>query len=110
MFGSIIDGSMSAKAAVIRLLTEIAKVQAMKAIFHIPGIGVIAKGIGGLLSFDGGGYTGNAPRSGGFDGKGGFLALMHPRETVTDHTKGVGQSGGVLEVRLSPDLEARILK
>lgn len=43
-------------------------------------------------SFDGGGYTGNGPRSGGLDGKGGFMALMHPQETVTDHTK--GQSTG----------------
>lgn len=39
-------------------------------------------------SFDGGGYTGNGPRSGGLDGKGGFWAIMHPKETVIDHTKG----------------------
>ncbi len=38
-------------------------------------------------SFDGGGYTGNGSRSGGLDGKGGFWAMMHPRETVIDHTK-----------------------
>jgi lambda family phage tail tape measure protein len=38
-------------------------------------------------SFAGGGYTGNGPRSGGLDGQGGFLAVMHPRETVIDHTK-----------------------
>jgi len=38
-------------------------------------------------SFDGGGYTGNGARSGGLDGKGGFMAIMHPQETVTDHTK-----------------------
>lgn len=45
------------------------------------------------LSFDGGGYTGNGPRSGGLDGKGGFLAMMHPQETVIDHTKQRGGSG-----------------
>jgi tape measure domain-containing protein len=45
------------------------------------------------LSFDGGGYTGNGPRSGGLDGKGGFLAMMHPQETVIDHTKQRGNSG-----------------
>jgi len=45
------------------------------------------------LSFDGGGYTGNGPRSGGLDGKGGFLAMMHPQETVIDHTKSSGKSG-----------------
>lgn len=38
-------------------------------------------------SFDGGGYTGNGSRSGGLDGKGGFWAMMHPQETVIDHTK-----------------------
>lgn len=37
-----------------------------------------------LMSFDGGGYTGSGPRSGGLDGKGGFLAVMHPRENVED--------------------------
>ena len=38
-------------------------------------------------SFDGGGYTGNGSRSGGVDGKGGFYAILHPKETVIDHTK-----------------------
>jgi hypothetical protein len=37
------------------------------------------------LGFEGGGYTGNAPRAGGLDGKGGFPAILHPGETVTDH-------------------------
>jgi hypothetical protein len=39
------------------------------------------------LSFAGGGFTGNGPRSGGLDGQGGFLSLLHPQETVIDHTK-----------------------
>lgn len=43
-----------------------------------------------ISSFDGGGYTGNGSRTGGLDGKGGFMAMMHPRETVIDHTKGQG--------------------
>ena len=41
-------------------------------------------------TFAGGGYTGNGIRAGGLDGKGGFMAMMHPRETVIDHTKGQG--------------------
>ncbi len=53
--------------------------------------------LGGLLSFDGGGYTGSGSRAGGLDGKGGFLSLLHPRETVIDHTKG-GSAGGVTYV------------
>ncbi|WP_422074086.1 phage tail tape measure C-terminal domain-containing protein [Tranquillimonas rosea] len=43
--------------------------------------------------YDGGGYTGDGPRSGGLDGKGGFRAILHPRETVVDHTKGQGGPG-----------------
>ena len=58
-------------------------------------------------SFDGGGYTGNGSRSGGLDGKGGFWAMMHPQETVIDHTKSKGSissgssSGGNVTVNVS---------
>ncbi len=41
-----------------------------------------------LNYLDGGGYTGNGIRAGGLDGKGGRLAMIHPQETVIDHTKG----------------------
>lgn len=41
-------------------------------------------------SFAGGGSTGNAPRSGGLDGQGGFIAMLHPRETIIDHASGAG--------------------
>ncbi|MDN3712125.1 hypothetical protein QWZ10_10540 [Paracoccus cavernae] len=41
-------------------------------------------------SYDGGGFTWGGPRSGGLDGKGGRLALLHPNETVLDHTRGQG--------------------
>jgi tape measure domain-containing protein len=44
-------------------------------------------------SFEGGGYTGNGPRSGGVDGRGGFPAILHPRETVIDHTRAGGGRG-----------------
>lgn len=47
----------------------------------------------GLPSFSGGGFTGTASRAGGLDGKGGFLAMMHPKETVIDHTRGQRVSG-----------------
>lgn len=43
--------------------------------------------LGGVPSFDGGGFTGIGSRSGGLDGKGGFIAMLHPQETVLDHTK-----------------------
>jgi hypothetical protein len=58
-----------------------------------------------LGSFAGGGYTGNAPRSGGLDGQGGFLAMMHPRETVIDHTKSapMAAAGGGTNITINVD-------
>ena len=47
-------------------------------------------------SFEGGGFTGSGSRSGGVDGKGGFSAILHPNETVIDHTKGQGANGVVV--------------
>jgi hypothetical protein len=38
-------------------------------------------------SFAGGGYTGDASRSGGLDGQGGFMAMLHPQEDVVDRTR-----------------------
>lgn len=42
-------------------------------------------------SFEGGGFTGMGARAGGLDGKGGFPAILHPNESVIDHTKGGGE-------------------
>lgn len=47
-------------------------------------------------SFAGGGFTGIGARSGGLDGQGGFMAMLHPNETVVDHTKGQGMGGVVV--------------
>lgn len=59
--------------------------------------GGVLDGIGSffssLFNFDGGGYTGSGPRTGGLDGKGGYMAMVHPQETIVDHTKGQGTSG-----------------
>ena len=49
---------------------------------------------GDLFSADGGGYTGMGARAGGVDGKGGFPAILHPNETVIDHTKGQAMNSG----------------
>lgn len=48
-------------------------------------------------SLDGGGYTGSGARSGGIDGKGGFPAILHPQETVIDHSRGqsLGESKNI---------------
>jgi hypothetical protein len=34
-------------------------------------------------------------RAGGIDGRGGFPAILHPNETVIDHTKGQGMGASV---------------
>ena len=47
--------------------------------------------------FNGGGFTGYGARAGGVDGRGGFPAILHPNESVIDHTKGGG--GGITIVQ-----------
>lgn len=53
-----------------------------------------------MESFEGGGFTGSGPRSGGMDGKGGFMAMVHPNETIIDHTKGQSMGGGNVVVNV----------
>ncbi|MEQ5793118.1 hypothetical protein LZ686_00520 [Paracoccus sp. NFXS7] len=73
--------------------------------------GLRGAGLNPVGSWDGGGFTWSGPRSGGIDGKGGQLGILHPNETVLDHTRGQGAGGqSVLMVDLSPDLQARILE
>lgn len=107
LFISVLDGSKSAKEAVADLLMQLAKVQIQKAVLGLSGggMGGIFGALGGAMSvpsFDGGGYTGNGARTGGIDGQGGFPAVLHPNETVVDHSKGgttgAQQQGGRVEL------------
>ena len=52
-------------------------------------------------SGNGGGFTGFGSRSGGVDGKGGFPAILHPNETVVDHTKGQSSGGATVNFNIS---------
>ena len=102
-FMSAVDGSQSVGDAFRNMAREI-----IKELFRIFVVKKITGFITGAIenaftipnvaapSFAGGGYTGSGPRSGGVDGKGGFNAILHPNETVIDHTK--GQSGGQVVV------------
>lgn len=116
MFMGIIDGSKSAVESIADLLKSLGQLlinQAFQSLFSglfggmggsfvpsgfVPGgffPGFAGGGVGAagsFMSFDGGGFTGLGARAGGMDGKGGFLAMLHPNETVTDHTKGGGAS------------------
>jgi len=88
---TVADSFRSMAADIVKELYKVLVVQRMVASVKslIGGIG-IGGGVSfanplSFSSFAGGGFTGNAPRSGGLDGHGGFLAVMHPRETVVDH-------------------------
>ena len=117
MFMNMIDGTMSAKDAframaadIIRELYRIMVVEQMVQSIKGAILGGFAPAPSqgrsyappvaprGNTIFDGGGYTGSGPRSGGLDGKGGFMAMLHPRETVVDHTKGQGVGGDTITV------------
>jgi len=58
-----------------------------------------------VRAFAGGGYTGNAPRTGGIDGKGGFMAVLHPRETVIDHTRSPAGGRPGITIQTGPVLQ-----
>jgi DNA-binding cell septation regulator SpoVG len=84
------------------ILAEFIKIQVAR-----PAANFLAGMTSSLFSFDGGGYTGSGSRSGGIDGKGGFQAVLHPNETVVDHTKGQGVSqGGETNVSVSFNITA----
>lgn len=105
VFSSVVDGSKTAVQAVGDLLKSLGQMlinQGFQAlvggIFGGGGMGNIFGGLfgggglklgfNGIPGFDGGGFTGAGARSGGLDGRGGFMAMLHPNETVIDHTKG----------------------
>ena len=52
-------------------------------------------------SLEGGGFTGMGVRAGGIDGRGGFPAILHPNETVIDHTKGQAVGGATVNFNIS---------
>lgn len=69
-----------------------------------------------LASFEGGGLTPRGPRSGGMDGKGGMLAMLHPNEKVIDMNRGNGDgykievhNYGGSQINTSVDDEKRII-
>ena len=91
-FADMITGARSVEDARASRLSNWAGMLANSAFSGLLGSigGDLFSDIGNLLSFDGGGFTGSGPRSGGGDGRGGFPAILHPGETVIDHTKGAG--------------------
>lgn len=96
-------GKVDFRSLVQSILADMAQIAARQFIFGplmrafsgllggLGGGGGLLSGVmggGNIPSFAGGGYTGMGARTGGLDGMGGFLAMMHPNETVRDHSRG----------------------
>lgn len=82
--------------AVIKIQQGIASAAALPFPANLAAIGTVISATSGIVStisgtqmrsFEGGGFTGSGDRVGGMDGKGGFAAMLHPNEVVTDMTK-----------------------
>lgn len=101
-----IDGTFKLKDAMIDLGKQLLKMAMNQTIMRLfgslfggggGGPGMPINLLAGLGDFSGGGYTGDGPRTGGLDGQGGRLAMIHPKETIIDHTRpmrGMGNNGG----------------
>ena len=108
-FNDFKDLATAVTTAVINELINVFIVQ--KAVGMVKGVltgigslfnGDFGNAVDGMSDFDGGGYTGKGIRAGGMDGKGGFMAMVHPNETVIDHTKGQGmQSAPTVNFNIS---------
>ena len=91
-FGAqVINGFLG---AVNQMINAVNSVASRLRLPTLPTFGAVS-----VPSFEGGGYTGNAPRSGGLDGQGGFMAMLHPRETVVDHMR-TSSGGGVPNITI----------
>ena len=106
--GMLAEGSAAQKAAFLVsqglafadaiISAELASAKALAAFPTMPAYAAAIKAMGyvsaGVIagttaaSFEGGGFTGYGSRVGGLDGKGGMAAIVHPNETIIDHTKG----------------------
>jgi hypothetical protein len=82
---AIINAELASAKALAAFPTMPAYATAIKAMGYVSA-GVIAGTT--AASFEGGGFTGYGSRVGGLDGKGGMAAIVHPNETIIDHTKG----------------------
>jgi hypothetical protein len=93
-----VSKAFSIAEAIVAIQTGIAKAAATPWPTNLAAMASVAAATSGIIStiastnpsFEGGGFTGYGSRSGGVDGRGGFPAVLHPNETIIDHTKGGG--------------------
>jgi phage-related minor tail protein len=75
--------------------------------YTLPSGGGFAQGFSmAPIAFEGGGFTGYGTRTGGIDGRGGFPAILHPNETVIDHTRGAPAGAGSAPITVNVNVDA----
>ena len=97
----------SSLSGALKALANMAFESALMGLAGSDGKGVFSFLTGTLKSFDGGGYTGNRPKSGGMDGRGGFMAMLHPQETVIDHTRAMPRQGASNPINVVVNVDAQ---
>jgi hypothetical protein len=97
----------SSLSGALKALANMALQSALMGLAGNDGKGFFSFITGTLKSFDGGGYTGNRPKSGGMDGRGGFMAMLHPQETVIDHTRAMPRQGAANPINVVVNVDAR---
>ncbi|WP_411839248.1 hypothetical protein [Paracoccus sp. ME4] len=116
-FGSILEGSESAKQAVLSLIKQIAQVQFINGALGLPGMGAVASGLGSLLvpsfargtPFSPAGLARLNERGGEIlDLPGGTRVIPHDISKRMAAQSGDGQT--VIRLQLSDDIDARIME
>lgn len=90
---AIAEAIMNAELAATKALATLPPPMNVPAAAAIKALGYMSAGvIAGqtVASFEGGGFTGYGARAGGIDGRGGMPAIVHPNESIIDHTQGGG--------------------
>lgn len=105
LFGSVIDGSMSAKDAVANLIAQIARVQLMNGIMGMPGMGGASNFLGNLMAPKIPGFANGVTNFGGGMARineygRGELAIMPNGSTVIPHDLSKQMAQGNQEVHV----------
>lgn len=113
-----VEKAIGIARSIVAIQTGIAQASALPFPANLAAMATVAAATASIVStisgtepsFEGGGFTGSGSRTGGEDGKGGFMAMLHPNETVIDHTKGQAMGGNVTVNLIESDDGGRVEK